>query len=276
MTVNKEQIKNFWENNPLMVGEALNAPGSREFVEEHEKIYKSDIFLKEGIPEEFFPFPANSQVLDIGCGVGMWTRELAKRGYQVSAIDLTNNGVEITKKSLAVFNLSANVQVGDAEELPFSKSIFDGVVCHGVIHHTPNTAQCVSEMIRVLKPGGIAVVSVYYKNIILRSKLLTRLVALLCSHWIKLPGRGRENLLTSGNPNEIVRIYDGAGNPLGKAYTTREVQQMFVDVGFNIISIRRFYFPKRALGPLKFLVTPFHSFLSRHFGLLIAVVAQKA
>lgn len=274
MISEKEQVKHFWETNPLMVGEIASPPGTRKFFEEHEQIYKSDIFLK-GIPAGFFPFLKGEKVLDVGCGPGIWTRELARRGYIVSAIDLTSKAVEITKKSLNIFNLNADVNVGDAEQIPYSDGVFDGIVSHGVIHHTPHTEKCVMEMARVLRPNGTAVVSVYYRNIILRSKILTKLISLLFSHWIKLPGRGRENLIASGDPNEIVRIYDGTDNPIGKAYTAKEFKKMFTDAGFTILSTNRFYFPKRALGPLKFLVTPFHNFLSRHFGLLISVVARK-
>ncbi len=172
--VTKDAIREFWDRHPLMSGETDLPPESRAFFEYHETIYRRDVFAGSDIPAAFFPFTAGARILDVGCGPGFWTRELARRGYDVAAVDLTETAVRIAQRSLALFGLRADVRQGDAENLPFADSSFDGVVSHGVIHHTPDTARCVAEMARVLRPGGLAVVSVYYRNAILRSPCLTR------------------------------------------------------------------------------------------------------
>lgn len=271
----KEAIREFWEKNPLMTGEFELDPTSKAFFEKHEDLYRQDVFPRTGFPQSFFPFAAGAKVLDVGCGPGLWTRELARRGCDVASIDLTDAAVELTKTSLKLFGLQADIRQGDAEKLPFADRSFDGVVSHGVIHHTPDTAGCVREMARVLRPGGVAVVSVYYRNLILRSRLLTRLAALFLGRFVSLPGRDREEFLRSGDPDEIVRLYDGGGNPLGKSYTGAQFEAMFRDAGLDVTGHERFYLPARAFGPLASLLRPFHPALARRFGLMYTVFARK-
>jgi 2-polyprenyl-3-methyl-5-hydroxy-6-metoxy-1,4-benzoquinol methylase len=258
-----------------MTGEFDMDPMSKEFFERHERLYRGDVFPGGEFPQSFFPFPPGASVLDVGCGPALWTRELARRGYRVTAVDLTTTAVELARRSLELFGLHADVRQGDAEHLPFGDATFDGIVSHGVIHHTPDTAGCVAEMARVLKPGGRAVVSVYYRNLVLRSRVLTRMLAVALSGLVSLPGRDREKLLGSGDPDEIVRLYDGGGNPLGKAYTADEITLMFRHAGLEIVGHERFYFPARAFGPLAGLVRGLQPVLARRFGLMYTVFARK-
>jgi hypothetical protein len=59
------------------------------------------------------------------------------------------------------------------------------------------------------------------------------------------------------NPDEIVRLYDGGGNPLGKAFTTEQFEAMFAAAGMTVSARRRYYFPLRAFGPVAPLMRPF-------------------
>lgn len=274
MPPTKDEVKTFWEQNPLFKGEVDLDPMSRSFFERHEETYRRDV-LAGGFADAFFPFPAGASVLDIGCGPGIWTRELARRGYRTAAVDLTETAVMLTRRSLDLFGLEADVRNGDAENLPFADAAFDGVVSHGVVHHTPDTQRCIIEMARVLKPGGLAVVSVYYRNFVLRSRLLTRLTGMLLGRRVSLPGRGREGMLLSGDPDEIVRLYDGSGNPLGKAYTAAQFERMFTAAGLKACGGFRYYFPRRAFGRLEGMLAPFQRPLARRLGLMYTVVARK-
>lgn len=274
-TTTKSEIKAFWEINPLFLGEVALDPFSREFLLAHEEVYRNDVFAGMGFPASFFPFPPGARVLDVGCGPGIWTRELARRGYAASAIDLTRTAVAIARRSLELASLEADLVEGDAENLPFKDESFDGVVCHGVIYHTPNTAKCVREMARVLRAGGFAVVSVYYRTLILRSNLLSRLAAIALGRWVKLPGRGREDLLRSGDADEIVRLYDGSANPFGRAFTRAQLKTIFEETGLRVTHLERYYFPRRAFGPLAAALSVIHPLLARRLGLMLAIVAQK-
>jgi SAM-dependent methyltransferase len=105
--------------------------------------------------------PAGAHVLEIGCGAGRLTMQLAERGLQVDAIDASPGMVEVTAERArrAGFAESVHVAVADVHTLPFPDGAFDLVVAVGVLPwlHTP--ASAVLEMARVLAQGGQLVVT---------------------------------------------------------------------------------------------------------------------
>jgi SAM-dependent methyltransferase len=274
MTDLKDRVRQFWNDTPLFAGESASAPGEANYFKEHEAVYLRDVFQGR-VPDRFFPFPAGAKVLEVGCGPGFWTRQLAARDYDVTAIDLAPSAVDLARKGLALAGLNARVEIGDAEAVPFEAASFDAVVSHGVIHHTPDTQACLREFARVLKPGGAAVVSVYYHNFVLRSPALTKIAGTILSPLVGLKGRGRESLLSSGDANEIVRLYDGADNPIGKSYARGQFLRMIEAAGLKAAASWRFYFPLRAFGPLGQALAPFRGGLSDAFGLMLVVQAIK-
>jgi SAM-dependent methyltransferase len=103
-------------------------------------------------------------VLEIGCGMGLHTEQLARRGADITAIDLTAPAVEATSTRLRLRGLHGVVQQGDAEDLPFGPETFDLVWSWGAIHHSSRTARIVREIARVLKPQGETRIMVYNRN----------------------------------------------------------------------------------------------------------------
>jgi SAM-dependent methyltransferase len=194
------------------------------------------------------------------------------RGAQVTACDITQRAVEITGRRLEIYDFKAEVCVGNAEGLPFPDSTFDHVNCQGVIHHTPDTAACIREFARVLRPRGTACFSVYFRTLPLRSQSLFRVTTTLLAGLIQMRGRGRESMMQAATPAELVRMYDGSENPLGKSYTSGEVRALARPY-FAILETTRIGFPRR--------VFPFdmpdrvHRILSRRLGLMIAFRCRK-
>ncbi len=93
--------------------------------------------------------------LDLGCGVGDVSYQLASRAGRVTAIDVSLENAQRTRGNLrerAVSN-SAVVQ-GGAERLPFADGSFGLVVLADVIEHVPDIVGCLTEVRRVLRPGG--------------------------------------------------------------------------------------------------------------------------
>lgn len=104
------------------------------------------------------------RVLEIGCGMGLHTLQLARRGANVTAIDLTAPAVEATTARFRIQDCDAIVQQADAEDLPFASGSFDLVWSWGVIHHSSRTARIVREVARVLAPDGEARIMVYNRD----------------------------------------------------------------------------------------------------------------
>lgn len=263
-----DDVRRFWDKNPLFTGESKFNPGTFEFFEEHRKIYIDDCFAGKLNPR-LFPDPKSTKtVLDLGCGPGFWSTELAKQGYKnVCAADLTPNAINLTQQRAKLLGLNIKCQIENAEKLSFHDKQFDHVNCQGVIHHTPNTAACVKEIARVTKHQGTAIISVYYKNPFLRLwPVLRPIGSLLFFLGAKLQGRGRENIFNQSDVNEIVRLYDGEDNPIGKSYNHKEFRQL-LDEHFEVEETFLHFFPARSL-PFPIQKT-LHRHLDKHLGFMI-------
>ena len=268
-----DDVKQFWDTSPLFSDEYQGTVGSPEFFEYHEKVIVDDIMGSHFDNNFSKYFLKGSSILDVGCGPGFWVRQFCRMGLQVSACDISTTAVNLTKKSLKIFGLNADVKEGNAENLSYDDESFDLINCQGVIHHTPNTEKCISEFYRVLKPGGLVCFSVYYRNFILRHKSMIKIIANLFGKLIVLRGRGRQDLLKQIDAHEIVRLYDGKDNPIGKSYTFDEMRALIKSNNLILVKKWHSYFPVRAL-PIK-IPKSLHRFLNHYFGFLIVFLARK-
>ena len=91
-----------------------------------------------------------ARVADLGCGSGVFTDVLHRRGYRCAGVDLSPTLIEIARANYA----GIDFQVGDIEQLPFEDASFDGVLLSGVLHHLPELSRCAAEVFRILRPGG--------------------------------------------------------------------------------------------------------------------------
>ena len=99
-------------------------------------------------------------VLDIACGTGNMSCELASKFQRVYGIDISKGMLNSAKLKMEIAEAN-NSQIGfiygDGEYLPFKGESFDAVTCILAIEHFPDTERVISEMKRVLKDGGILV-----------------------------------------------------------------------------------------------------------------------
>lgn len=110
--------------------------------------------------------PAGAMVLDVGCGHGRHARPLALTGHRVVGFDVSRRLLEIARTtSSSSRQFGALAWLGaDTTALPFRDATFDAAICIAVIHHLPterDRRRAVSEIRRVLVPGGAAFVSVW-------------------------------------------------------------------------------------------------------------------
>lgn len=103
------------------------------------------------------------KILDLGCGTGRHVIEFAKEGFEVYGMDISEEGLKITKKELDKNKLNANlIKASCYDKFEFPDKFFDAIVSVQVIFHNyhEKVKYCISEIYRVLKPGGIAFITV--------------------------------------------------------------------------------------------------------------------
>jgi len=135
----------------------------------------------------------------------------AEHGDKLKGCDLTERTVEYTKQRFELFDLHSELQVADAEYLPYSNEQFDLVYSYGVIHVSPNTPKVVEEIHRVLKNKGVGKIMIYHKYSIVGFML-----------WIRYA-------LLYGRPfRSLTEIYSKyLESPGTKAYSIREANELF-------------------------------------------------
>lgn len=107
------------------------------------------------------------RVLDLGCGSGRHTALLAGAGFEVYATDISKEALKAAKKLLRGRSLKAKFKEASCyEKFPFKDNFFDAVISTQVIHHNRRSKIkfCISEIERVLKPGGVLFVTVAGKK----------------------------------------------------------------------------------------------------------------
>lgn len=102
-----------------------------------------------------------NKVLDAGCGIGRHVVFFAEQGFNVYGVDISEEAIEIANAWLAKKKLTANLNTGDIQKMPFRNDLFDVVVSHGVLDHIPfdNAKKAISEIKRALAPEGYLFIS---------------------------------------------------------------------------------------------------------------------
>lgn len=151
----QEKNRQWWERLPMTYEdwESDNRETNRTRV--IDKFLKANPFLT---PQYFASF-TGKRVLEVGCGAGAATSLFADAGAEITAIDITSAAVEMTRSH----EPRATVLQMDAEAMTFPDNSFDAVFSWGVIHHSANPEKAFANVARVLKPGGTALIMVYYR-----------------------------------------------------------------------------------------------------------------
>ena len=105
-----------------------------------------------------------SKILDLGCGRGFYLKGLRNLFPRTenTGIDLNPAYLETTRRFLD--DPKTSIVQGDAQKLPFGKNSFDRLIASEILEHLPKDQKALKEIKRVLKPGGIAMITVPNKN----------------------------------------------------------------------------------------------------------------
>lgn len=256
-------IRRYWDSHTLGLQYVSdhNVPvGSPEFFE-HIRPWMNPYkfpWIMERIDAEASRL-AGRTLLEVGCGMGYDSLEFIRRGVRVTSVDLSPKAVEFCKRHFEVVGAEADdVKVENALQLSYENDTFDAVWSNGVLHASGDTQAAISEVFRVLKPGGRAIISHFYRK----------------PSWMYL-------IHTLGKANIE---YEDEDPPVNEFYTEAEIESMFHQ--FEIVETYREHhraLPVARTGIKAFLYRaifrPFYNLLpeslAKRFAYKYSVVAVK-
>jgi ubiquinone/menaquinone biosynthesis C-methylase UbiE len=205
-------VKEYWETIPCGTEDHIVGgfkPYSMEWYEAIEKFrYRIEPMIYS---EAQFTRYANKKVLEIGVGAGTDHLQWARAGAVLTGVDLTDAAIFTTKERFKLYGLNSELIRLDAETLPFENETFDVVYSWGVIHHSQTPEYIVSEIKRVLKPGGIFIGMFYNRYSIVTFKTWFINCFLKLKPWKSFS----------------YALYHYMESKGTKAYTARELRKMF-------------------------------------------------
>ena len=164
-----DDVRAYWDSHPLGLQYRVDPDlemGSPEFFE-HIRPWMNPYkfpWIMERIEREA-GLLQGKHLLEIGCGMGYDSLEFLKRGVRVTATDLTPTAVKMARRHFEIAGVEAeDVQVENGLALSFPDNTFDAVWSNGVLHATGDTQKAIDEVYRVLKPGGRAIISHFYRK----------------------------------------------------------------------------------------------------------------
>lgn len=159
----KQEVRTYWNQASCGTEHTAQEKYSRAYFDEIEE-------FRYRIEPEIFSFTQftrfrDKKVLEVGVGAGTDFTQWVRAGAYAYGVDLTQEAIINVTHRLDLYGLKAeDLQVADAEHLPYPDNFFDLSYSWGVIHHSPDTLKCLDELIRVTKPGGTIKVMIYNRH----------------------------------------------------------------------------------------------------------------
>src|SRR4051794_30861226 len=173
-----------------------------------------DKFLDHYLPAT----DARLRLLDVGCGTGHQLAHWRAEGYEVAGVD----GSEAMLDEARQNNPGVELQLADVQQLPFPDATFDRVTSIEVLRYLPDPTRSIEEMARVLRPGGMCLVTA---------------APLLSLNGYAVVNRAAL-ALPIGNLTRLKQFFT----------TSRRLRRQFLDAGFSDVRIHGVY-----LGPLSWI-----------------------
>jgi len=112
-------------------------------------------YAKRKLIEELKVDPKTTAALDVGCGGGFLTEEIARLGFDTTGVDPSERSVRVAADHARESGLDIRYGTGTGESLPFENNSFGVVFCCDVLEHVRDLPTVISEISRVLKPGSV-------------------------------------------------------------------------------------------------------------------------
>ena len=139
-------------------------------------------------------------VLDIGCGGGILTESIAKKGAHITGIDMSKESIEVATQHAYENNLEINYFLSNAEEFSKkSRDKFDLITCMELLEHVPNPQSIIEASKKMVKPGGHIFFSTINRNI--KSYIFTIFFG---EHLLNILPKGTHQYEKFITPSELV------------------------------------------------------------------------
>ena len=216
----KDAVRDYWNAQSCGTDAAAAEKFTRAYFDEIEAFrYESEPYIFS-----FAQFTRyhGKRVLEVGVGAGTDFLQWVRAGAEAHGVDLTQEAVDHVQQRLAVYGLSAEVQVGDAEHLPHPDNHFDLVYSWGVIHHSPSTVRALEELVRVTRPGGEIKAMIYNRHSLHTFYRWGRFALLRGKPWMSFAQVLHHHMESPGT----------------KGYTLGEVRTLLEALDLEIIELR--------------------------------------
>jgi ubiquinone/menaquinone biosynthesis C-methylase UbiE/uncharacterized protein YbaR (Trm112 family) len=177
--------------------------------------------------EDLRQLPADSLVLEVGCGLGTDGLELLRSGRRLVETDIAPGQLREARRlhRNSGYGASSDHLLADAEFLPFADDSFDGAFMVACLHHLPDPLRSLREIVRVLKPGGIFALGTEPNNwqhhtIYPPGKILLKMVTRLLGK-----GAGSEDMVSEADK-------------LTEGFSRRQLNGLFAEAGFRQWSLK--------------------------------------
>ena len=145
------------------------------------------------------------EVVEFGCGTGVFTRPLAQNAKHIIATDLSDEMIEIARTRLEGFQ-NITVEKANCKNTSFPSGRFDTVFMANLIHVIENPQEALQESWRVLRNDGILLITSttsYDVSLLEKMKILVR--------FLRKWGRPPRYFRTNYSPNELGSLVESAG-----------------------------------------------------------------
>jgi ubiquinone/menaquinone biosynthesis C-methylase UbiE len=249
MDETKNRIRDYWDERSYTFD---NSPGHVIRSESEEEAWK--VLLKEKLGEV-------EKILDAGAGTGFLSILLAKMGYNVVGVDISEKMLERAKEKAEENAVKVDFRIGDAQSLPFKDEFFDAIVNRAVLWTLPDPENAIREWKRLLKPEGKLCLFLHEPHARGVSQTLRRqignLLILLVERrnpWNSLDGKKGIHLPFKGGvePAVIVNLLEKVGFESVSAEPMEEIgklQRQKMSLRYKIAHSNHFQFCYTAIKP---------------------------